>query len=295
MSKKADGLKKGTKLYANEKPIEVSIIVACYNEQAVLRDSVARLVEVMGVTRYADCYELIFVDDVSKDNTVNLVIELMDRYGNVPMKLIQHAQNKGRGRTVMDGFGIARGRLMGFLDIDLETPAHYIPVALLELERGADVVTALRIYKFMWWSLHRQILSKGYHRLVSAALRVPLQDTEVGFKFFRRDTALKIVEECTDPGWFWDTEVMTRAYFAGLQIVEIPTLFIKRSDKKSTVRPVHDTLVYFRKLRKFRQEANHLENDYRARGLTPREVNTLSHPVGHADDAAHVIVTSANR
>src|SRR3712207_8671597 len=45
------------------------------------------------------------------------------------------------------------------------------------------------------------------------------------------------------------SEVMARSYFAGLKIVEIPTLFIKRYDKQSTVRPIHDSLIYFRKLR----------------------------------------------
>lgn len=273
--------------------IEVSIIVACYNEQPVLRDSVARIVDVMSLTRYASSYELIFIDDCSRDNTVDLILELQSRYSHIPIKLLRHVQNKGRGQTVMDGFTVARGRLMGFLDIDLETPAHYIPVALLELERGADVVSALRIYKFMWWSLHRQILSKGYHRLVAAALRVPLQDTEVGFKFFNRERAWPVVSDCADPGWFWDTEVMTRAYFGGLRIVEIPTLFIKRDDKKSSVRPIHDTIEYFGKLRRFRKEALRLEAEYRARGLTPLEVSTLAHPVGHADEVSPLTATTS--
>ena len=124
----------------------------------------------------------------------------------------------------------------------------------------------------------------GYHKLVSSVLRLPLRDTEVGFKFFQRERALPILNHCTDPGWFWDTEVMTRSYFAGLRIVEIPTLFIKRYDKQSSVRPVHDSIEYFRKLQRFRWEAHRLEAEYRAQGLTPLAVSTLSHPVGHRDE-----------
>ncbi len=264
--------------------LDMSIIIACYNEQPVLRDSVARIIDVMSLTSYADSYELIFVDDVSRDNTVEIVLELMAKYPQVSMKLLRHERNKGRGRTVTDGFEAAKGRIIGFLDIDLETPAHYIPVAALEIERGADVATALRVYKFVWRTFYRQVLSVGYHKLVAATLRLPLKDTEAGFKFFNRERAMPILAECTDPGWFWDTEVMTRSYFGGLQIVEIPTLFIKRYDKQSSVRPINDSIEYFRKLRHFRREAHRLEAEYRGRGLTPLAVSTLLHPVGHGDD-----------
>ena len=263
--------------------LELSIIIACYNERPVLRDSVARIVDVMSVTKYADSYELIFVDDLSRDNTVDIVLELMDKYSHLPIRLIRHERNTGRGRTVMDGFGAARGRIIGFLDIDLETPAHYIPVAALEIERGADVASALRIYKFLWRTFYRQVLSVGYHKLVARALKLPLQDTEVGFKFFNRERAMPVLRECSDPGWFWDTEVMARSYFAGLKIVEIPTLFIKRYDKQSSVRPIHDSLEYFSKLQRFRHEARRLSNHYQAQGRTPLAVSTLSHPVGHGD------------
>ncbi len=272
-----------------ETSLDLSIIIACYNEKPVLRDSVTRIVDVLSVTKYAGNYELIFVDDNSRDNTVDIILELMEKFPQVPIKLIRHARNIGRGRTVMDGFKEARGRIMGFLDIDLETPAHYIPVAALEIERGAEVASALRIYRFLWRTFYRQILSVGYHKLVSVALQLPLQDTEVGFKFFNREKALPVLLECSDPGWFWDTEVMARSYFAGLKIVEIPTLFIKRYDKQSSVRLVHDTIEYFGKLRHFRHEARRLAAHYRSQGLEPLEVSTLSHPVGHGDEHAEAV------
>ena len=254
--------------------MEISVIIACYNEQPVLRASVAELIGVMNLTRYHNSYELIFVDDLSRDNTVEIIHEIMEAYPQLPMKLIRHERNTGRGRTVTDGLRAAQGRIAGFLDIDLETPARYIPAAVLEIERGAEVATALRVYTFLWRTFYRQILSVGYHALEAKALRLPLKDTEVGFKFFNRERILPILDECQDPGWFWDTEIMARSYFAGLKIIEIPTLFIKRYDKKSSVRLVHDTLEYFQKLNRFRREAHRLEAAYRARGLSPAPVFT---------------------
>ncbi|MEI6044548.1 MAG: glycosyltransferase [Chloroflexota bacterium] len=254
--------------------IALSVIIACYNEEFVLRESIAELIDVMNVTRYHDSYELIFVDDLSKDNTVALIFELMEIYPQVKMNLIRHEKNTGRGRTVTDGLLAAKGRIAGFLDIDLETPAHYIPAAAMEIERGADVATALRIYKFLWRTFYRQILSVGYHALEAKVLHLPLKDTEVGFKFFNRERVLPVLTECEDPGWFWDTEIMARSYFAGLKIVEVPTLFIKRYDKQSSVRLVHDTIDYFQKLAHFRREAHRLEAVYRARGFSPAPVRT---------------------
>lgn len=249
--------------------IELSVVIACYNEEPVLRGSIAELIDVMEITRYRDTYELIFVDDCSRDTTVQIIHDLMRKYPQVNMRLIRHERNTGRGRTVTDGLMAAKGRIGGFLDIDLETPAHYIPAAVLEIERGADVVSAHRIYKFMWRTLHRHVISVGYHKLEASVLRVPLQDTEVGFKFFNLETARTVLQECHDQGWFWDTEVMARSYFAGLRIVEIPTLFIKRYDKQSSVRIVHDSLEYFSKLWRFQREAKALEAHYRERGFVP--------------------------
>jgi glycosyltransferase involved in cell wall biosynthesis len=253
----------------SKKSIDLSVVIACYNEEPVLRGSISELIDVLDITRYRDSYELIFVDDVSRDSTLDIIRNLMQQYPQVNMRLIRHTQNTGRGRTVTDGLIAAQGRIAGFLDIDLETPAHYIPAAALEIERGADVVSALRIYKFVWRTFYRQVLSVGYHKLEASMLRVPLKDTEVGFKFFNRERALSVLHECKDPGWFWDTEVMARSYFSGLKIVEMPTLFIKRYDKKSSVRIFHDSFEYFQKLIKFRREAESLAAHYSARGCTP--------------------------
>jgi glycosyltransferase involved in cell wall biosynthesis len=255
---------------------DLSIVVACYNAQSYLRHSVAELIAALNMTRYHEAYELIFVDDASKDETLSVIREIQHAYPRVATHLIAHAHNTGRGRAVTDGLLAARGRIAGFLDIDLETPAHYIMPAALAVERGADLVCAVRVYKFLWHAVGRQILSYGYHAIEMRVLHLPLRDTEAGFKFFNRERILPVLAECEDPGWFWDTEIMARSYFAGLRIVELPTLFIKRYDKPSTVRPLQDSLTYLRKLAHFRRAAHRLEASYRERGLVPVPVSRIS-------------------
>ena len=230
---------------------DVSLVLACYNERDVLVDSVAQIVDVLDQTRWS--YEIIFVDDCSRDETRELIRGLVERYPNHRFRTIFHAQNQGRGATVTEGMRAGLGPIVGYIDVDLEVHARYMPACIRAIEGGADVATALRTYKFYWHSLDRYVLSRGYIKLVQTLLGVPLQDTETGFKFFRKDHILPIFDQVQDRHWFWDTEIMVRAYLRGLKVVEIPVLFIRRFDKVSSVSALGDSVDYFRRLWRFRR------------------------------------------
>lgn len=234
--------------------LDLSVVLPCYNERTVIEESTAEIVRTLEATRLS--WEIIFVDDVSRDDTVARAERLCA--GDGRLRLIRHARNTGRGRTATDGLRAARGRVAGFLDIDLEVPARYIPPAVAAIRAGAEVVCAWRIYLPNLALLHREILSKGYSRLVRAQLGLPLRDTEAGFKFFDRARILPILDETRNPGWFWDTEIMARAFFGGLRIVELPTVFVKRDEVPTTVRIVPDTIEYWKQLRRFQPEARRL-------------------------------------
>jgi len=125
---------------------------------------------------------------------------------------------------------------------------------LQAIKDGADIAVARRIYKFYFKSIDRYILSKGYAWLVKKILDLPFDDTETGYKFFRRERIMPLVEKIDDKHWFWDTEFMSRAHMAGYQVAEIPCLFIRQWDKASTVNPVADSIEYFVKLSRFRMK-----------------------------------------
>jgi glycosyltransferase involved in cell wall biosynthesis len=232
-------------------PIDLSLVLACYNEELVIEDSVAEIVEVLDNTRFS--YEIIFVDDCSKDRTRELIDVITERYADKAMSRIFHERNKGRGGTVADGMRVARGDVAGFIDVDLEVHARYIPSCVAAVQNGADVAIGRRAYKLHLRSLGRHIMSTGYIWLVRRLLGVELNDTETGYKFFRTERIIPVLDETEDQHWFWDTEVMVRSYCKGYQIVEIPCLYVRRFDKPSTVSPLADTIDYFRKLCKFRR------------------------------------------
>ncbi|MFQ5612434.1 MAG: glycosyltransferase [Anaerolineae bacterium] len=229
---------------------DVSLVVACYNEEPVLVNSVKAIVETFDSTRWS--YELIFVDDASRDRTRDIIDDLLERYRGQNFRKLFHKRNRGRGRTVADGIRLAQGRVVGYIDIDLEIHARYIPAMVTAIHKGADVATAHRIYKVHPRIFFRFVLSAGYIRLMQQLLKVDLKDTETGFKFFRRDRILPVLDEIEDGGWFWDTEVMVRSLLRGYKIVEIPCLFVKRYDIPSTVKVWRDTLAYLVKLWRFR-------------------------------------------
>jgi len=231
-------------------PPDLSLVIPCYNEGEHLRQSVADLLEVLDqLTLEA---EVLFVDDGSRDDTREQIAEICAR--DPRCRSIFHERNRGRGAAFKTGFAATTGRVTGFLDIDLEVHALYVPMLVGLIERhGVDVATGLRYYLLsQTHGVLRAILSRVYRWLCRFLLDTGVRDTETGFKMFRRETAAAVVLGSESDGWFWDTEVMTRAALAGLRIHEFPVLFLRRWDKTSTVRFLPDIWRYLVELQRFR-------------------------------------------
>src|SRR3989344_2308311 len=225
---------------------DVSLVLACYNEAEIFNESVARIIDVLDRTDYT--YELIFVDDVSTDSTRKLIDKALKKYPRHNITVIYHEVNQGRGQTVVDGFLKAEGKFVGFIDIDLETGEWYLPKFLTELENGADLVSAMRIYDFHLWALPRWFAIKGYAWLRKMLLGLPFEDTEGGYKFFKRNRLNQLLTKVTHKGWFFDTEIMALAHKHKLKVVEIPVAFVRNPQKTSTVRLIPDSLKYLKDL-----------------------------------------------
>ncbi len=233
-------------------PPALSVVVACYNEEPHLEESFRQLRAVLDDFRRP--WEVVFVDDCSRDGTRGVLERIVREHPGLPLRVLLHERNQGRGATVSDGFRAARGAVVGFLDIDLEVHAHYVAPVVRAIEQGADVATVRRLYFVRAGALLRHVLSRGYAWLVRRLLGTRLVDTESGFKFFRREKLMPLLEQVEDRHWFWDTEVMIRAERAGLRIVEVPGAFVRRSDKRSTVRAIPDSIEYVRRLAAFRRK-----------------------------------------
>jgi glycosyltransferase involved in cell wall biosynthesis len=235
---------------------DLSLVIACYNDGPILERNVNETLRVLDDAGVQT--ELIIVDDCSQDDTPTVIERLVGTHPHRRFILLRHARNLGRGRTVADGIGNATAPLVGFLDIDLEVHARFIPPCLGALNDGFDIATGFRSYAFTWRSADRYVMSRGYRLLMQKALEVPLNDPETGFKFFRRQAILPVLAQTRDPGWFWDTEIMVRAYVAGLRITEVPVIYQRQFERPSTVKPFRDSLIHLRRLSAFRREVRRL-------------------------------------
>ena len=229
--------------------IGVSLVVPCYNEETILEKSVSKVQKVFEKKGYN--YELILIDDKSKDSTKQIIQKLAET--NPRIKSLFHSANQGRGQTVKDGINASKHNTVGFIDIDLEIGAEYLPKAIEQIQKGFDICVGVRHYQSGLKTFHRSILSKGYSLISRAVLNLPLKDTESGLKFFNKKTTMKVLKQTQNKHWFWDTEIMALSYYSGLKISEIDVLFEKNYESPSTVKILSDSLGYFRELIQFRK------------------------------------------
>lgn len=223
---------------------DLSLIIACYNEEPHLAGSVAEIDEVMHQTQYS--YELVFIDDCSKDGTRESIKKICEKRDNCVY--VFHGKNVGRGGTVREGLLMARAPYAGFLDIDLEVHARYIPSMVLWLEKGYDVVSIDRIEKLSlsFYKLMRFAVSEGCRQIARYLLHTSFPDSASGFKFFNMSAMRNVIADTKDNGWFWDTEIILRAEEAKKKLKSIQGVFEHRLDKKSTVRLIPDTIAYIK-------------------------------------------------
>ncbi|MBI2968954.1 MAG: glycosyltransferase [Bacteroidetes bacterium] len=237
--------------------LDVSIIVPCYNEESHLQKSFEAIFELLSKTRYS--FEMIFVDDCSNDGTREIIRQIAQGFPNI--QFLFHEKNSGRGGAFLDGIPLAEGKYIGYLDIDLEVSCIFLVPVLTELDKNSDAVIVKRHYSIQpdLSFIIRHFLSLGYKFLVRSLLKIPIMDTESGFKFFKRDVLLALAPLTSNKHWFFDTEIMTFAFYIGYKIKEVDGLFMRRPDKKSTVRVFRDTLLYFKELYRFKKRLDLLE------------------------------------
>jgi len=123
--------------------VQISLILTCFNEGPTFEKSVRQVVSVLEKTKKKR--EIVFVDDKSTDETKKTIEKLVGQIKN--SKAIYHSKNQGRGKSVADGIRASRGKICGYLDVDLEVSPDYIPLFVREIEDDADMAIGRRFYE----------------------------------------------------------------------------------------------------------------------------------------------------
>jgi dolichol-phosphate mannosyltransferase len=115
----------------------VSLIIPTYNE----KDNIVPLIERIDRTLVGYNYEIVLVDDNSRDGTIEAAEGLVSRY---PVKVVVRQGEKGLATAVVHGLQFATGGIIGVMDADLQHPPEVIPALIKALEDGADMAVASR-------------------------------------------------------------------------------------------------------------------------------------------------------
>ncbi len=202
------------------KPVEVSIIFPAYNEVGYLDAAVEKTAQALN--EFTSSYEIIIAEDGSKDGTAEHSEELAHKYPFV--KHVHRDERMGRGRALNNAFGQANGQVFVYMDLDLATNLKYLhPLVEAITKEGYDFATGSRMMKEskVERSLRRKISSKTFNWLVRAMLGSKLRDHQCGFKAFKREPTLQLINEVGARHWFWDTEILVRAQKKGYKVKEI--------------------------------------------------------------------------
>jgi len=159
-----------------------SMVIPVFNEQATLPALIERCVRVgQGLPNE---YELILVDDGSRDGSARLIAAAAERDPSHVVGVLLN-RNYGQHAAVMAGLGQARGDVVVTLDADLQNPPEEIPKLLAEIERGADVVGGIR--QMRKDSLFRVLASALMNRAMRAVTGLGVTDYGCMLRAYRRD------------------------------------------------------------------------------------------------------------
>jgi glycosyltransferase involved in cell wall biosynthesis len=160
-----------------------SVIVPVYNEEANVRELVDRLVPVLEQTEKS--FEIVFVDDGSRDGTSSMVRAASARDPRV--KLIRFARNYGQEAAVQAGILRASGRWIIQMDGDLQNPPEELPKLLEKRDQGYEIVYGVRVKRKD--PLHRVVASRLMMWVMQRVLSIELPEDVTTFRIIEGKTA----------------------------------------------------------------------------------------------------------
>jgi len=204
--------------------MKLSVIVPAYNEERRLPKTLKSMDEYLSRQDYS--YEIIVVNDGSKDRTAEVVRGLQSQIAN--LKLIDNEKNKGKGGVVKQGMLNARGEYRLFSDADNSTSVDQVEKMWPWFEKGFDVVIGSRDVKGAvlnppqpWF---RKVLLGDSFKLIRKIIigLWGIEDTQCGFKAFTAQAAEDIFSKAKIERFAFDVEGLVLAKKLGYKIKEIP-------------------------------------------------------------------------
>jgi glycosyltransferase involved in cell wall biosynthesis len=172
-------------------------------------------------------YEVVIVNDGSSDATAEVADELARTYPHV--RVIHHPKNRGYGGALQTGIRSATKELIFYTDGDAQYDPAELALLWAQLTPDADLVNGYKISRSD--PLHRIIIGRLYHHIVSLMFGLKMRDVDCDFRLMRR-SMFERVELVKNSGVIC-LEMMKKVQDAGFHIVEVPVHHFHRAFGKS--------------------------------------------------------------
>lgn len=202
----------------------ISIIVPAYNEAENIEKLLLRI---DGSLKNKD-YEVIVIDDHSKDATWEILKNLKTKY---PVSFFKKIGQKGKAFSLFEGFEKAEGEILAMIDADLQYPPEAIAHIAEELEYTDVVVANRKVYQA---SIFRKIASRAFRYIFGRFLFGLDADIQSGLKAFRREV-WETVKFYPKSQWSFDLEFLARAREANFKGRNFDIVFAPREKGTSNI------------------------------------------------------------
>jgi glycosyltransferase involved in cell wall biosynthesis len=192
-------------------PVRLSVVVPFYNESeniCRMHEAIVKSMEPLGMP-----FEMVFVDDGSKDDTLELAIQIARRDSRV--RVVKFRRNFGQTPAMAAGIEHARGEILITMDGDLQNDPNDIRLFLEKMDQGYDIVVGWRFNR-QDKMISRKIPSKIANRLIGKVTGVPIKDNGCSLKAYRA-SVIKHIPLYSEMHRF----IPAMAWIAGPRIAEI--------------------------------------------------------------------------
>jgi len=206
-----------------ETPLSYSVVVPLYNEQENVPQLYVKIIDVMDAV--GEPYEIVFIDDGSKDGTFRQLAEIARDDERVVV--VRLRRNFGQTAALKAGFDHSRGEIIISMDGDLQHDPTEIPLFIEKMQEGYDIVSGWRVERTDHW-LMRRFPSMVANWIMAKLSRVELHDFGTTFKAYRRE----ILSEIHLYGEL-HRFIPALASWAGASVAEVPITNVPRKSGKS--------------------------------------------------------------
>jgi len=207
------------------KRISISAFFPAYNDAGTIASMVVLTDRTL--RWLTDDYEIIVVNDGSRDHTAVVLSELETRYAS--LKVILHPTNMGYGAALRTGFANSTKDLIFYTDGDAQYDVRELEALLPLMTDGIDIVNGYKISRSD--PLHRTIIGKIYCWVVKLAFRIKIRDVDCDFRLMRR-SSFEPIRLASSSGTIC-IELVKSLQNAGMRFAEAPVHHYHRAYGKS--------------------------------------------------------------